>query len=102
MGENRYRKGRIAERKVLNILKEKGFYNLVRSKGSRGPWDIRGRTPKGHKLYIQVKSYTSRPSSEEIKKLRKYAREHKGVAVLAHYKGRGKVKLKFLGNWSSR
>jgi len=50
---NLYRKGRIAEKKVVNWLQSHGFYNLRRSKGSRGPYDIRGRSPSGTKAYIQ-------------------------------------------------
>jgi len=96
---NLYRRGRIAERKVMNRLAELGWYNLVRSRRSRGPWDIRGRTPKGCKAYIQVKSYTAEASEEEIKRLRRYAKEHNGVAILAKYYGGGKIRFKFLGNW---
>lgn len=55
---NRYRFGRIAERKVANDLKEKGFTNIRRSAGSRGPADIYAR--KGdNRYYVQVKSNTA-------------------------------------------
>jgi len=74
----------------------------VRSKGSRGVWDLRGRTPSGTKAYIQVKSYSARATKDEIRKLKDYARKHKGLAVLAHYYGNGKVKFRFLGNWGKR
>ncbi len=97
-----YRRGRISEKKVLNLLNGLGWYNLVRSKGSKGPWDIRGRTPRGYKAYIQVKSYSARASKDEIRRLRNHAKKHKGVAILAHYDGRGKVTFRFLGNWSKR
>ena len=51
---NLYRRGRIAEKKVVNYLKRKGFTNIRRSKGSRGPADIYAR--KGvTKYYVQVK-----------------------------------------------
>ena len=96
---NLYRRGRIAERKVMNRLAELGWSNLVRSRRSRGPWDIRGRTPKGCKAYIQVKSYTAEASKYEIERLRKYAKEHKGAAIVAKYYGNKKIKFKFLGKW---
>ncbi len=96
---NTYRRGRISEKKVKNRLEQLGWKNLVRSKGSRGAWDLRGRTPRGTKAYIQVKSYSSRASKKEIERLKEYARKHKGLAVLAHYHGKGKVKFRFLGNW---
>lgn len=99
---NSYRRGRISEKKILNRLRELGWYNLVRSKGSKGPWDIRGRTPKGYKAYIQAKSYSAKPSKQEIKRLIKHAKTHGGVAILAHYSGRGRIRFKFLGNWAKR
>lgn len=99
---NLYRRGRISEKKVLNRLSELGWYNLVRSKGSKGPWDIRGRTPRGYKGYVQVKSHSARASTEEIRRLRNYAKKHGGVAILAHYDGSGKIKFRFLGNWARR
>jgi len=102
MVQNKYRRGRISEKKVMSILKEKRWYNLVRSKGSKGPWDIRGRTPSGNKVYIQVKSYSAKASKNEIKKLREYAKKHGGAAILAHYLGKGRLRLKFLGNWNKR
>jgi Holliday junction resolvase len=55
MGKNMYRSGRIAEKKVVNRLKARGFTNIRRSKGSRGPADIYA-VKKGKKYYIQVKS----------------------------------------------
>ncbi len=97
---NTYRRGRISERKVMNYLRELGWYNLVRSKGSRGPWDIRGRTPRGFKAYIQVKSYSARPTQDEIRRLKEYAKKHGGLAVVAYYFGNGKIKFRFIGNWS--
>ncbi len=99
---NLYRRGRISEKKVINRLKELGWYNLIRSKGSRGCWDIRGRTPTGIKAYGQVKSYSAKATKEEIRKLRNYAKKQKGLAFLAHYDGKGRIRLKFLGNWSER
>jgi len=55
MSKNMYRKGRIAERKVMNRLEKLGFKNIRRSKGSRGPYDIYA-TKKKKKYYFQVKS----------------------------------------------
>lgn len=37
---NQYRRGRIAEKKVVNDLKDKEFENIRRSKGSRRHADI--------------------------------------------------------------
>ncbi len=39
---NSYRRGRIQEKKVENWMRDKGWTNLRRSKGSRGPADIYG------------------------------------------------------------
>ncbi len=78
---NRYRKGRIAERKVMNRLEELGWYNIRRSKGSRGPADIYARTPSGTKAYIQMKSGSAEITREEVDKVRSLARKRGGVAV---------------------
>ncbi len=99
---NKYRKGRIAEKKVVNWLKTHGFFNIRRSKGSRGPYDIYAVSPSGVKTYIQVKSGTARLTSEEKSKLRKIAKKRRGFAAYVHYYGRGKFKMVPLGNWSKR
>lgn len=99
---NTYRKGRIAEKKVVNWLKEQGFSNIRRSRGSRGPYDIYAVSPSGVKTYIQVKSRTARLSSEEKIKLRKIAKKRGGFAAYIHYDGRGKIKFSPLGNWSKK
>ena len=62
-----YRKGRIAERKVMNDLREKGFENIRRNAGSRGPADIYA-VRDGQKYYIQVKSGSAIASREEIER----------------------------------
>ena len=98
---NLYRKGRIAEKKVVNWLQSHGFYNLRRSKGSRGPYDIRGRSPSGTKAYIQVKSGSAKLTKEEKEKLREVARKRGGFAAYVH-KGKGnKFKMVPLGNWAN-
>jgi len=95
---NRYRKGRIAEKKVMNYLKKKGYTNIRRSKGSRGPADIYAR--KGNtKYYIQVKSGTAKMSSKERRRLRRLAIKRKGVAVVIHRTEKGKYKWRFYGRW---
>ena len=95
---NRYRRGRIAERKVADYLKSRGFKNVRRSRGSRGPADIYA-VKDGVKYYIQVKTNKSRISKEEIRKLRELAKKRRGVAAYIHKKG-SKYKWKFFGNWS--
>jgi len=99
---NKYRKGRIAEKKSKDWLKGHGFYNIRRSKGSRGPADIYAVSPSGVKTYIQVKSGNARLTREEKMKLRKLAKKRKGFAAYIHYYGRGKVKMVPLGNWSRK
>ena len=99
---NLYRKGRIAEKKVMNWLQSHGFYNLRRSKGSRGPHDIYARSPSGTKTYAQVKSGSARLSKEEKEKLREIAKKRGGFAVYIH-KGKGnKFKMVPLGNWANK
>lgn len=99
---NLYRKGRIAEKKVMDWLRAHGFYNLRRSKGSRGPYDIYGRSPSGTKTYAQVKSGSARLSKEEKEKLREVAKKRGGFAVYIH-KGKGnKFKMVPLGNWANK
>lgn len=95
---NLYRRGRIAERKVVNYLKTKGFRNIRRSKGSRGPTDIYAR--KGNvKYYIQVKYGTASATRQEIRKLRALARKRGGAAVIIKRSKEGKIRWKFLGKW---
>jgi hypothetical protein len=57
--KDRYRSGRIHEGKVARHLEDLGWYNMRRSRGSRGPADLTGRTPSGEMAYIQVKSNTA-------------------------------------------
>ena|SRR5712692_8029472 len=95
---DRYRSGRIAERKVMNRLEELGYYNLARTKGSRGPYDIYARSPAGIKHYFQVKSGSARLSSDEIERLRQVAYERRGVAVTVERRD-GKNKFRFRGSW---
>jgi len=99
---NRYRKGRIAEKKVANRLKGLGWNNIRRSKGSRGPADIYARTPSGEKAYIQVKSGTADLTSKDRERLVDLAKERKGVAVYAHKDKGNKIKFRFLGNFGRR
>jgi len=99
---NKYRRGRIAEKKVVNWLKKRGFRNIRRSKGSRGPYDIYAVSPSGVKTYIQVKSHSARLKRTERDKLRNIAKKRKGFAVYIHYRGRGKFRMVPLGNWSRK
>lgn len=99
---NYYRKGRIAEKKIVNWLKKHNFRNIRRSKGSRGPYDIYAVSPSGIKTYIQVKSGSARLKRSEKRKLRAVAKSRGGFAVYVHYKGRGRVKMVPLGNWSKK
>lgn len=97
---NLYRRGRIAEKKVANLLKEDGYTNIRRSAGSRGPADLYARKGE-NKYYMQVKTGSARASPYEIKRLRAMARNRGGTAVVVHY-GAGKKKHKYYGNWSTR
>lgn len=98
---NLYRRGRIQEKKTENWMRDKGWTNLHRSKGSRGPADIYGRSPSGTKTYVQVKSGSARLSSREYRNLRKMAKERKGAALYVHKDKKG-IKARWLGNWSKR
>lgn len=99
---NLYRRGRVAEKKVVNWLKSKGFRNVRRSRGSRGPYDVYAVSPSGVKTYVQVKSYSARLTKEERKKLRNVAKKRKGFAAYVHYDGKGKFRMLPLGNWSGK
>lgn len=94
---NLYRRGRIAERKVVNDLNEKGFENIRRSAGSRGAADIYA-VRDGVKHYFQVKSGSARISSDEIARLRELAQQRRGKAIVIHRKD-GKNKWRFYGEW---
>jgi len=94
---NRYRVGRIAERKIVNDLKEKGFENIRRSAGSRGPADIYAKKG-GRKYYIQVKSRSARIGSEGLKRLRSLARQRGGTAVVIN-RNKARNKWGFFGSW---
>lgn len=94
---NLYRRGRIAERKIVNDLWDKGFDNVRRSAGSRGPADIYA-TKDGRKYYFQVKSGAATANSEDINRLRELAQERHGTAVVIHRKDR-KNRWSFLGSW---
>jgi len=96
---NKYRRGRIGEKKIVNWLKLHGFSNIRRSKGSRGPADIYAVSPSGTKTYIQVKTRGGKFTNEEKLKLRRLAKQRKGFAAYVHYYGNGKVKMFPLGNW---
>jgi len=99
---NKYRRGRIAEKKVVNWLKERGFRNIRRRKGSRGPYDIYAVSPSGVKSYIQVKSHKARLKKEEREKLREVAKKRKGLAAYIHYNGKNDVRMIPLGNWRKK
>jgi Holliday junction resolvase len=99
--KNRYRSGRIHEGKVATNLGSRGWTNIRRSKGSRGPADLYARTPSGTRAYIQVKSGTASVSKREVRDLRALAKSRKGVAVTAVRRD-GKTKFRFLGNWRKR
>lgn len=94
---NLYRKGRIAERKIVNDLWDKGFENIRRSSGSRGPADIYA-TKNGIKYYFQVKSGAAQANPHDIERLRELARQRKGTAVVIH-RNNGKNKWRFYGGW---
>ena len=94
---NLYRRGRIAERKVANLLENEGYYNIRRSRGSRGPADLYARKGE-NKYYIQVKTGSARASSEEIQRLRDLAKRRGGTAVVINY-NKGKKKVRYYGHW---
>ena len=97
---NLYRRGRIAEKKIVNYLAEKGFTNIRRSAGSRGYADIYARGPSGAKFYIQAKSGGARATREEVRGLRSLAKKRRGVAMIIH-KDKQRYRWKPLGGWAS-
>ena len=99
---NLYRKGRIAERKVMGWLQGYGHTNIRRSAGSRGPADIYSVSPSGTKTYTQVKSGTASLNSSGRRDLRHLAKERKGYAQYVHYENRRVDKVVPLGNWSRK
>ena len=92
-----YRRGRIAEKKVVNDLLDKGFSNIRRSARSRGSADIYARKGK-NKYYIQVKTGTAYANRREIRRLRGLAKNREGTAVVIK-RNNGKNKWKFFGDW---
>ena len=97
---NTYRKGRRAEKIVVEKMKRSGKFKYVKlSKGSRGPADIHARSIYGPKVQIQVKSGSARMNSEEKHKLVSMAKRAKAIAIYTKY-DRGKFKNKQLGNFS--
>jgi Holliday junction resolvase len=94
---NLYRRGRIAERKVANLLEGEGYYNIRRSKGSRGPADLYARKGE-NKYYIQVKTGSARVSPEGIRRLQDLARQRGGTAVVMNY-NKGKKRVRYYGHW---
>ena len=98
---NRYRSGRIHEGKIASSLKERGFQNIRKSAGSRGPADLYAKKD-GVPYYIQVKSNSARITPREVDNLRELAKQRSGVAASVHRDTGGKTKWKFHGNWSKR
>ena len=96
---NLYRKGRIAEKKIVNYLAKKGFTNIRRSAGSRSYADIYARGPSGAKFYIQAKCDGGRATREEIRGLRALAKKRHGVAMIIH-KDKQRYQWKPLGGWA--
>ena len=94
---NLYRRGRIAERKIANDLRDRGFENIRRSAGSRGPADVYA-VRNGRKYYIQVKSGTADVTSQEISRLRDLAKDRGGTAVVINRRN-GTNKWRFFGSW---
>lgn len=99
---NLYRKGRIAERKVMNWLEEHGHTNIRRSAGSRGPADIYSVSPGGYKTYTQVKSGGASLDSGGRRDLRQLAKERHGFGQYVHYDSGRVDKVVPLGNWSRK
>jgi len=91
--QSSYYKGISAEKKVKRNLEKKGW--LVRqSKGSRGSYDLYA-LKGGMKLLIQVKSGTAYASKDEIRKLRKTAKNKGAKALVIQVKGK-KTRSKFV------
>jgi hypothetical protein len=99
---NLYRKGRIAERKVMRWLQYHGHTNIRRSAGSRGPADIYSISPSGTKTYTQVKSSSASLDSSGRKNLRHLAKERKGFAQYVHYENGRVDRVVPLGNWNRK
>jgi len=99
---NLYRRGRIAERKVMGWLENHGHTNIRRSAGSRGAADIKSVSPGGYRTYTQVKSYGASLGSAGRRELRDVARQRKGFAQYVHYESGRVDKVVPLGNWSKR
>jgi hypothetical protein len=99
---NNYRRGRIAEKKVVNWLQAHGHTNVRRSAGSRGPADVYSVSPKGYKTYTQVKSSGASLDSGGRRDLRELAKDRRGFAQYVHY-GDGRVnRVVPLGNWAKK
>jgi hypothetical protein len=98
---NTYKKGRRGEKRVAERQRKRGNRYIRLSPGSRGPYDVSWTTPRGNRAYAQVKSGTARMSRKEKRKLIRYAKKKKGIALYVR-ENRGKVKAKTLGNFAKK
>jgi Holliday junction resolvase len=81
MANARYRKGAELERKIMASLKEKG-YHVVRSAGSKGPFDLIALGKPGEVLVIQVKAGRGKMTRAERMELVDLATDHGATPVL--------------------
>jgi len=89
-------KGKIAEKKVIQLFGKTGFYKIRRSNKSYNPYDFVAVSKMGEKFYIQVKSGKNWCSNEEKEKLAAIAKKRKGQAMCIKYLGNGKTKAKYI------
>ncbi len=88
---NRYKIGYRYERRVIEELKEKGYF-AVRTPGSHTPIDIIAIDSKGDILLIQVKKKKddkiSKQVIDELKEFSKFFKDANNVKILLYFFGK--------------
>lgn len=86
-----YRRGREFEYRVRDILVARG-YRARRSRGSRGPYDIRAWKLDSPTLFVEVKSLKKYMSKKHWLRLNEAAHEAGAIPLLAHRTREGRCR----------
>ena len=97
MSNLNYIKGRNFEYRIMDYLREKGYF-CMRSSGSRGPFDIIAIPPsQGSTLLIQAK-YNGYLPKYELQQLKEIQKKIWGLVKIA-YSENHKLRFKKLNEW---
>jgi Holliday junction resolvase len=92
-----YARGVYREKKTADRLRKDG-YSVIESRGSHGPADLWAAKP-GQLLLIQVKTGDATISGKWLNDLYLLARTAGGIAILADWPGRGKLRMRQVTGW---